>query len=86
MSKKEIYKFLKKQLKNLRVIKSENDNELNKLNIIKDGRIDSLKLINLLLRIENKYNIKISSTDLSSKKKQTINKISEIIFKKIKKK
>ena len=86
MNKNEISKFVKGQLKNLRVIKNENESELNKLNIINDSRIDSLKLINLLLSIENKYKVKISSSDLDAKKKQTINKISEIILKKIKKK
>ena len=86
MNKNEISKFVKSQLKNLRVIKNENESELNKLNIINDSRIDSLKLINLLLSIENKYKVKISSSDLDVKKKQTINKISEIILNKIKKK
>ena len=86
MNKNEISKFVKSQLKNLRVIKNESESELNKLNIINDSRIDSLKLINLLLSIENKYKVKISSSDLDVKKKQTINKISEIILNKIKKK
>ena len=54
MNKNEISKFVKSQLKNLRVIKNESESELNKLNIINDSRIDSLKLINLLLSIQKK--------------------------------
>ena len=85
MNKKNIYNFLKKQLKSLGVIKSEKDNRLKDLNIIKNDKLDSLKLINFLLRIENKYKVKISSSDLKSTKKQTLNKISETILKKIEK-
>ena len=85
MNKKKIYNFLKKQLENLGVIKSEKDNRLKDLNIIKNDKLDSLKLINFLLRIENKYKVKISSSDLKSTKKQTLNKISETILKKIEK-
>jgi len=85
VNKEKIYKFLKLQLKNLGVIKNEKENQLKNLNIIKDDRLDSLKLINFLLRIENKYKVKILSSDLKSSKKQTLNKISEIILKKIEK-
>ena len=85
MNKRNIYKFLKIQLKKINVIKKEKDNALKNLNIIKDSRIDSLKLINFLLRIEDKYKIKISTSDLKTEKKQTLDKISEIIIKKIKK-
>ena len=83
MNKEKIYNFLKRELKNLGVIKNEKNNQLKNLNIIKDDRLDSLKLINFLLRIENKYEVKILSSDLKSTKKQTLNKISEIILKKI---
>ena len=86
MDKKEIFKFLKLQLKNLRVFTKEKDNSLAKLNIIKDDVLDSLKLINLLLKIENKYKIKLSPSDLSSKKNQTVSQIVSIIHKKISKK
>ena len=85
MNKEKIFNFLKQELKNLGIIKNEKNNQLKKLNIIKDDRLDSLKLINFLLRIENKYKVKILSSDLKSTKKQTLNKISEIILKKIEK-
>ena len=46
MNKEKIYNFLKRELKNLGVIKNEKNNQLKNLNIIKDDRLDSLKLIN----------------------------------------
>ena len=86
MDKKEILKFLKLQLNNLRVFTKQKDNSLVKLNIIKHEALDSLKIINLLLKTENKYKIKLSTSDLSSKKNQTIGQIVNIIHKKISKK
>jgi len=87
MNKKEIFKFIKLKLKEMRIIKRENDKSIGRLNIVKDSRIDSLKLINFLLKIENKYKVKISTSELSIKKNQTVNKIIQIIYnKKIKRK
>ena len=86
MNKKEIFKFIKLKLKEMRIIKRENDKSIGMLNIVKDSRMDSLKLINFLVKIESKYKVKILTSELSIKKNQTVNKIVQIIYKKIKRK
>ena len=86
MNKKEIFKFIKLKLKEMRIIKRENNKSIGRLNIVKDSRMDSLKLINFLVKIESKYKVKISTSELSIKKNQTVNKIVQIIYKKIKRK
>lgn len=86
MNKKEIFKFIKLKLKEMRVIKRENNKFIGRLNIAKNSKMDSLKLINFLVKIENKYKVKISTAELSIKKNQTVNKIIQIIHKKIKRK
>ena len=86
MNKKEIFKFIKLKLKEMRIIKKENDKSIGMLNIVKDSRMDSLKLINFLVKIESKYKVKILTSELSIKKNQTVNKIVQIIYKKIKRK
>ena len=74
------------KLKEMRVIKRENNKFIGRLNIAKNSKMDSLKLINFLVKIENKYKVKISTAELSIKKNQTVNKIIQIIHKKIKRK
>ena len=86
MNKKEIFKFIKLKLKEMRVIKRENNKFIGRLYIAKNSKMDSLKLINFLVKIENKYKVKISTAELSIKKNQTVNKIIQIIHKKIKRK
>ena len=86
MNKKEIFKFIKLKLKEMRIIKKENDKSIGMLNIVKDSRMDSLKLINFLVKIESKYKVKILTSELSIKKNQTVNKIVQIMYKKIKRK
>ena len=54
----------------MRIIKRENDKSIGRLNIVKDSRMDSLKLINFLVKIESKYKVKISTSKLSIKKNQ----------------
>ena len=82
---KKIFKFIKLKLTKMRVIKKENDNLIKKINIFKNDRLDSLQAINFLTTLEKKFKINISSLNLEKRNNQTINKICEIILKKIKK-
>ena len=85
MEKKEIFKFIKLNLKKMRVIIKEDDNLIKKINIFKNDRLDSLQVINFLATLEKKFKVNISSLNLEKRNNQTINKICEIILKKIKK-
>lgn len=45
--------------------------------------LDSLNIINLIIAIENKYNIKFADEDLKLKNWESINNIKEMIEKKL---
>ena len=84
MKKNNIFQFIKTRLKKLRIINKENNKVIKKINIFEDERIDSLQLVNILAEIEKKYSVKINYNYFNLKKNQTIDKICEIISKKIK--
>ena len=84
MKKNNIFQFIKTRLKKLRIINKENNKVIKKINIFEDERIDSLQLVNILAEIEKKYYEKINYNYFNLKKNQTIDKICEIISKKIK--
>ena len=84
MKKSNIFQFIKIKLKKLRIINKESNQVIKKINIFEDERIDSLQLINILTEIEKKYSIKINYNYFNSKKNQSIDKICEVISKKIK--
>ena len=56
------------------------------LNLFKFDELDSLAIFKMILKIENKYKIKISDSDLFSTKFKNIKNISAFIYKKINKK
>ena len=84
MKKNNIFQFIKIKLKKLRIINKESNQVIKKMNIFEDERIDSLQLINILTEIEKKYSIKINYNYFNLKKNQSIDKICEVISKKIK--
>lgn len=84
MKKNNIFQFIKIKLKKSRIINKESNQVIKKMNIFEDERIDSLQLINILTEIEKKYSIKINYNYFNLKKNQSIDKICEVISKKIK--
>lgn len=60
-------------------------NEFNDdLNLIDNGIIESFNIISLVIFIENNFNIKFSSRDMSATNFKTIKTIEELILRKIK--
>ena len=60
-NKKDILNFLKKEI---------GEKKINyKINLIDSGILDSLNFVKLISKIEKKYKIKLSSYDISNKKK-----------------
>lgn len=53
------------------------------LDLFRSGNLDSIRLIELIIFIEEKFKIKISDKDLTIKKFNTIKKISKIILRKL---
>ena len=75
---KDILIFLKKEVKEKNVGLDEN--------LIDNGILDSLNFVKLISKIEKKYKIKLSSYDISNQKNFTYKKLSNLIFKQIKRK
>ena len=75
--KKKILNFLKNEIGN---------NEIGyKVNLIDSGVLDSLKFVKLISKIEKKYNIKLSSYDISNKKNFSYEKLILLITKQLRK-
>jgi len=75
--KKKILNFLKNEIGN---------NEIGyKVNLIDSGVLDSLNFVKLISKIEKKYNIKLSSYDISNKKNFSYEKLILLITKQLRK-
>jgi acyl carrier protein len=80
ITKKEISFLLKKLIFKNKVIKN-----FSKINIFKLKQINSLTIFKIILAIESKYKIKLEDEEIFSNQFNSINKISILVFKKIKK-
>lgn len=76
--KKKIIDFLKKI-----IFRKKTPINFKKLKLSKLKNLDSMDIFRLLIQIESKYKIKISDSELFSKKFENIQNISMLIIKKI---
>lgn len=76
--KKKIIDFLKKI-----IFREKTPINFKKLKLSKLKNLDSMDIFRLLIQIESKYKIKISDSELFSKKFENIQNISMLIIKKI---
>tara|TARA_B110000971_G_C19679001_1_gene350238 strand:- start:6 stop:263 length:258 start_codon:yes stop_codon:yes gene_type:complete len=85
MKEENIFKLVKTELIKKKIIK-KNDlkKEIEKINIFSNENVDSLLLMNLIGYFEKKFRVDFSNPFFVKSKNQTITKICEYIFIKIK--
>ena len=81
---KEIAKFIILRLKKINQLKFLKVRAIETINILTDERIDSLQLMNLIVSIETKFNIKLNQQSFFDRKKLKLKDLIKIVSKKIK--
>tara|TARA_B100001540_G_C15704330_1_gene595373 strand:- start:467 stop:739 length:273 start_codon:yes stop_codon:yes gene_type:complete len=79
---KDIQKLLIKIIEKKNKIKMNSIEKKLKFRYLEEGHLDSIELINFIISLEDRFNVKFTSKDTESENFRTLEGISKIILKK----
>ena len=83
MNKKKIKQYIVSSLGKIRTLDREALKDIDNFDFINSGHLDSMEILKFNMLIENKFKIKITPNQVTSKNYKIINGLINIIFKKL---
>ena len=83
MNKKKIKQYIVSSLGKIRTLDRETLKDIDNFDFINSGHLDSMEILKFNMLIENKFKIKITPNQVTSKNYKIINGLINIIFKKL---
>jgi|TARA_B100000780_G_scaffold273929_1_gene238215 acyl carrier protein len=83
MNKKKIKQYIVSSLGKIRTLDRETLKDIDNFDFINSGHLDSMEILKFNMLIENKFKIKITPNQVTSKNYKIVNGLINIIFKKL---
>lgn len=83
MNKKKIKQYIVSSLGKIRTLDREALKDIDNFDFINSGHLDSMEILKFNMLIENKFKIKITPNQVTSKNYKIVNGLINIIFKKL---